>query len=345
MITKEESISRLQRRLDDETEEVWTREQLGSFLQDGYDKLCRSAECIYDQIMYDTQPRTGNYTREFELEFMDTPILARFTVTRPSDAEYTDGNALVSNHTNPDNANFMTEDGHTPTTRTTVRLPPGVVSVDRVTHDWLRLDPEHDRYHRKTRSEYQTLEGGVFSYQMDQDGWQTLRLVNVPVRVIPPDEISGVYGGIRRVTSYGMDEEPLIGSYGGLRSVPRHFNSGQYGGIRRIVPDDNATRVEVFRLGDDLDETPYEVPDRAVKYIEWWAMYRAYGMPGEGENKKLADHFKQRFEQGVETIKSRVQSTMRERTIAMGAKRETSRDAYLEHFPADFGYSRPFNRG
>jgi hypothetical protein len=349
MVTKLESIARLQRRLDDAAEEVWTSEQLGSFLQDGYDRLCRASECLFDMEMYDTQPLSANHTKEYENEFIDTFVLPRFMITRESDAEFVDGSPVVSNHTRPSDAQFMspTDPDYpmTPTTRTLFRLPDGVVSVDRVTHDWLRLDPEHDRYHRKTRSSYQTLEGGVFAYQMDQDGWQSIRLVNVPVTVVSTEEITGTYGAIRRITSYNLEDEPVIGSYGALRVVPRHFCGDQYGVVRRIVPDDDATRVELYRLGKDLDHHPFEIPDRAVKYVEWWAMHRAYSTPGEGENKKLADHFLARFEQGLQTMKMRIRTTMRERTIAMGSKRETGRDGYLEHFPANYGYGRPFRRG
>jgi hypothetical protein len=299
--------------------------------------------------MYDTQPLSANHTKEYENEFMDTPVLSRFMVTRESDAEFVDGNPIIANHTRPTDAEYMSPDDTylpmTPTTRSLFKLPAGVVSVDRVTHDWLRLDPEQDRYHRKTRSAYQTLEGGVFSYQMDQDGWQSIRLVNVPVTVVSSVEISGLHGGMRVVTEYGLEDEPVIGVYGGVRVVPRHFSGNQYGGIRRIVSDDNATRVELYRLGKNLDNHPFEIPDRSVKYVEWWAMHRAYSKPGEGENKKLADHFSARFEQGVQTVKTRVRTIMRERSIAMGSKRETARDGYLEHFPANYGYSRPFRRG
>jgi hypothetical protein len=296
--------------------------------------------------MYDPRPMACNYTKPFEADYIDGPVLGRFTVTRESDVEFVDGNAIISNHTRPTDAEYMDSsvDGYTATPRTLGRLPAGYVAVDRVTHNWLRLEPEHDKYHRQTRTDYQTLPGGTFSYQMDQDGWQNIRLVNVPPAVVSTEEISGLHGGIRQITSYDLDAEPIIGSYGALRVVPRHFSGNEYGIVRRIVPDDDATRVELYRLGRDLDSTPFELPDRAVKYVEWWAMSRAYSTPGEGENKKLADHFRMRFAAGVDQIKSRVRSTMRARTIAMGSKRSTQVDAYLQHFPADYGYSRPFRR-
>jgi hypothetical protein len=400
MITADEALATLQRQLDDTDGEQVSRELLLTFLQDGYDRLCREGECLFDIEMYESRPRTANYTREFERQFIDTPVMERFTCTRETDAEFTDGDALVSNHTRPSDATYMTEAGHGPTKTGLRKLPPGYVSVDRVTHHWLRLSPQHDRYNRMTRVAYQTLEGGVFIYQMDQDGWQNIRLVNVPAFenetetfeynkwkgewdgsitydkddvvtyvgtgwrslsdtnlgrepptaaqwwvVYPAGSEQNFHGGIRRVTSYDMDVETVIGTYGGVRVVPMHFASGsQYGGVRKFVGDLNNTRVEYYRLGKPLDEAPFEIPDRMVKYAQWWALHRVYSLPGENESPKLAEHFKMRFLAGIERLKNRVNSVNRDRAIAMGSKRNSIRDNYLEHFPASFGYSRPFRR-
>jgi hypothetical protein len=180
---------------------------------------------------------------------------------------------------------------------------------------------------------------------MDQDGWQNLRLVNVPTFMTQQEAFTGKYGPIRQVTSYSMDQEPVVGSYGVIRSVPQHFIcTSQYGAVRKFVEDITNTRVEMFRLGKPLHEGQFEIPDRMVKYVQWWALHRAYSMPGESENPKLAEHFKQRFLAALERVKNRINSVNRDRALAMGSKRTHIKDNYLEHFPADFGYSRPFRR-
>ncbi len=345
MISTDEALTTLQRMLDDTDGELYARDLLLNWLQDGYDRLCREGECLFDMQMYESRPYTANYTRDFEKPFMDGYVMNKFTCTRETDAEFMDGEAIVSNHTRPTDADYMTESGHGPTKTGLRKLPDGWVSVDRVTHHWLRLSPQHDRYNRLTRVAYQTLEGGVFQYQMDQDGWQYIRLVNVPAFMNEDETITGKYGGIRQVTSYEMDLEPIIGTYGGVRSVPMHFIcGGYYGGVRKFVEDTNNTRVEMFRLGRPLTEGKFEIPDRMVKYAQWWALYRAYSTPGEGENPKLAEHFKARFLDALERVKNRINSVNRDRAIAMGSKRTHIKDNYLEHFPADYGYSRPFRR-
>jgi hypothetical protein len=273
------------------------------------------------------------------------PILRRFSFTKESDREYVSPGAPgPANHTAPYEAEYFTETDEPATTTTLWYLPEGFVSVVRVTHDWLRLLPESARYLRKSRNIYQTEQGGVFSYSMDQDGLFAFRTVGVPVRTIEPEEISGIYGGLRQITSYDYDQETVIGTYGGIRSLPQHFftSSQQYGGFKRIVPDSNATRVELFVLGGDLKKGPFKVPDRCVKYCEWWALHRAYSTPGEGEDKALADHYKYRFDTGVGRIKARAREILKEHTYGMGTRRLGKLDSYLERFPSDYGYKRPF---
>jgi hypothetical protein len=119
-------------------------------------------------------------------------------------------------------------------------------------------------------------------------------------------------------------------------------SSQEYGGIKRITPDQNATRVEFFRLGASLASHAFEIPNRAVRYVEWWALHRAYSTPGEGEDKTLSDHYRMRYDMGRNRIKERVIDMLKERAYGMGQRRLGKLDSYLERFPSDFGYTRPF---
>jgi hypothetical protein len=350
MITKDQATCRVCRALDDEDGDVWTKAQIADFVQDGYDHLCREAECLFDMKMYTSQYRTGNYTRDFEKDYLPEGMvdLGRFNFTREWEREFVEPGAIGPvNHTRPVEAEHMTENGNPPSTAYTQRLPDGFVSIDRVTHDWLMLLPESQRYLREYRTRYETETGGVYTYSMDSEGLWTIRMVGVPVGILPTTdyETSGTFGNVRQITSWSYDDEPVIGTYGIIRQVPDHFNSGQYGGIKQIVDDQNSTRVEFFRLGRNLDNEGFEIPDRYVRYVEWWAMYRAFSTPGDGEDKKMAAHFKMRFEAGVQRVKKRIADVMAERTAAMGQKRLGERDSYLERFPSSYGYSRPFRAG
>lgn len=350
MITKDESVNRVMRALDDEDAEVWSRVQVEDFVEDGYDHLCREAECLFDMKMYTSQYSAGNYTRDFEKDYLPAGMvdLGRFNFTREWEREFVEPGARGPvNHTRPVEAEYMTEVSSPPSTSYTHYLPDGFVSIDRVTHDWLMLLPESQRYLREYRTRYESESGGVFTYSMDNEGLWTIRMVGVPAGILPTSdyETSGTDGGVRRITSWNYDDEPVSGDYGGIRRLPDHFNSGQYGGIRQIVDDQNSTRVEYFRLGRDLEADGFEVPDRYVRYIEWWAMYRAFSTSGEGEDKKMAAHFKMRFDHGVRRVKKRINDVMNERSASMGQNRGGQRDSYLERFPSNYGRKRPFRYG
>ena len=351
MISFYESVNRVQRKLDDEDALIWTRDQVEEFVIDGYDHICREAECIFDMVMFDDQPLTGNYTRDHERDFMTTPILAKFNYTKDDDQEFVEpGASGPVNHTIQFEASHFASNDP-PSTRRVGILPNNFVSVDRVTHDWLRIIPETARYLRRSRNIYDIEQGGVFSYSQDQDGYFVLRTVGVPVRQVSTVDITGVYGFVRAATAneYWTDADgtPVCtqDGCGVIRQVPQHFPTNQYGMVRRIINDERATRVELFRLGHDPRSMGhFEVPDRVVKYIEWWAMYRAFSTPGEGENRELAAHFKSRFEMGKQRLSKRVNEVMRERVFAMGTKRLGKLDSYLERFPTDYGYKTPFRR-
>jgi hypothetical protein len=350
-LTLREASDKVLRQLDDEDEDVWTRSQIEDWVQDGYDKLCRESKCLFDMLMFDRQPALGNHTRDFETEYMDGPIFARFNFTRESEREHVEPGAKGPvNHTRLSEASYFTTSGEPASVKTTNELPDGWVDVERVLHDWLRIRPENARWLRRSRNIYETEQGGVFTYSMDQDGLFTIRTVGVPVSAVSPIEISGTWGAIRAFTGdtdFDWSGETVVapdGGYGVIRSVPREFvsESQQYGAPRRVVEDTNATRVEYYRLGKPLSGHAFEVPNRFVKYVEWWALHRAYSQPGEGEDKRLAEHYKGRFEEGVQRLINRKKDVTKERAYGMGQRREGSVDSYLERFPSNYGRKRPF---
>jgi hypothetical protein len=234
-----------------------------------------------------------------------------------------------------------------------MKLPDGIVEVSRVTQNWLPLRAEFARGLRLTRKLYESMQSGVYVYSQNQDGFFGLRTVGVQTPTTPTvtynyqTDSNGrpvYYGVIRTVSDWGFDTEAVSGTYGIIRGVPRHFQSGRFGGARVIIPDDDALRIEYYRLGRSLQSEPFEIPDRAVRYCEYWALYRAYSSPNEGEEKKLAEHYKARYSAGADRMKKRINAQMAERTIAMGGKRQRFVDGYLSLFPGDYGYARPARR-
>lgn len=351
MITLDDTIGHVMRMLDDEDGAIWPIDQISGFVKDGYDAICRDVPCLFDMVMFTNTPLVCNYTRPFEVQYMTGPIMGQFNFTRESDREFTEDPIGPCNHTHPGEGPYMTSPVATP--RTLGKMPDGYVEVDRLTHNWLPLKVASSRTLRETRTIYETMQSGTFTFSMEQDGLFMMRTVGVVVSEEPtetvqygtnPDGSTNYHGSIRAITSYSYDQETVTGRFGRIRSMPQHFASGIYGGVKRIVPDDLATRVEFYRLGRDPEHYPFELPDRAMRYVEFWALFRAYACTGPGESKELAEHYKTRYLAGADRLRSRIKSTMDERTIAMGNKRHTLHDTYLGHFPANYGYTHRWRR-
>jgi hypothetical protein len=170
MKTKKEAVDHVMRALDDEEAEVWSRALIEDFVQDGYDHLCREAECLFDMKMWTNHHSTGNYTRDFEADYLPPGMvnLGRFNFTREWEREFVEPGAIgPMNHTRPVEAEYMTDASHPASAAYTRRLPEGFVSIDRVTHDWLMLMPESQKYLREYRTRYET---------RDREGWSLLVL-------------------------------------------------------------------------------------------------------------------------------------------------------------------------
>jgi len=198
MITLKQATDAVLRKLDDEDGTVWSRAEVAAYLQDGYDRLCRRTLAIFDMAML--EPLPGNHSGKFEEEFMigeDFPILARSNFSAEWEREFASASAEgPSNYSAPFEAEFA---GSTEL-RQTVPLPDDLVSIDRVTHNWEKLDPESHRTVVGMGNEvYETERGMPYEYTVGQDGLFSLRRVPQPGVVTEPT-IIGKFGLLREVT-------------------------------------------------------------------------------------------------------------------------------------------------
>ncbi len=196
MRTLKQASDSVLRKLDDEAERVWTRAEVGAYLQDGYDRMCRRTLAIFDMAMLEALP--GNHTVKFEEEFMigeDFPILARFNFSAEWEREFASASAEgPSNYSAPFEAAFA---GSTEL-RQTVQIPEDLVSIDRVTHDWEVVFPESHRTVVGMGNEvYETERGDPYEYTVGQDGLFSLRRVPQPGVASEPETITGKFGLLR----------------------------------------------------------------------------------------------------------------------------------------------------
>ncbi len=119
-----------------------------------------------------------------------------------------------------------------------------------------------------------------------------------------------------------------------IRLVPVPSSSATSG------QDTNNTRIEGYWRGSDLnvDLDEFDVPERYVKYIRFFDLWKALERKGPGQDLALADHYKGRFAEGMKRIVRRRENIGRERVGRMGGTRVNRRSGIpAPQLPWNFG--------
>ena len=110
-----------------------------------------------------------------------------------------------------------------------------------------------------------------------------------------------------------------------------------FGIPRRLYSDTNNTRVEYFRLGKDLASDQIELPDRFVKYVEFYAQAKCLERDGPGQDLKLAAHFMERFLEGERRMALRIGENRRAVTGKIGSSGRVPTKPALARLPWRYG--------
>jgi hypothetical protein len=218
-------------------------------------------------------------------------------------------------------------------------VPEDNVTVDRATHDFGTLDPEYTRWAEQNDRSFQTTAGTPSRFLMDRDGMSRIRIVPAGDGQATTATVSGTFGLLRSAgATDGFGTWAPIGSWGALKEIPEHFPmGGPYGVPRRLYSDENNTRVEYWRLGKDLDEYTFELPDRFVKYVEFYAQAKALERDGPGQDVALSQHFVGRFGDGVARMVTRLGENKRSRLSQIGSPGKASTRPALARLPYRYG--------
>lgn len=338
MKTLKDTVDRVLKRLEDSKSRVWSRSEIEGYVQSGYDNLVRDARCLWDMtFIAEDVTYCANHVASWEEDYMDAAsgfiILGIFNFTGGTgtpnpplwENQYLDNGVGPTNHTN------LWEDDYTVNDffLSTAQLPKLILDVERVTFDNYRIDPQLSRDLGAHYKFYEYIQGPQRGYALDKDGYFTIRKVPVPSgrgdtythQQGTSIAKTGILGLLREASSSEFETSPDIrGTYGILRSFPKHFAIGSYGFPRRLYSDVKNFRVEYFRRGQSLNNFQFEIPDRYVKYVELYAMSLARERDGVGQNKQIAAHFKERYQQGLTRLKNRAQLVNKERVHKMGGE-------------------------
>lgn len=336
-------------RLDDAGNEVWSDDEMGLYVADGYDAFARATKCIFDRTVIENVPPEGNYgsdlQRSLALQHAGEVVTDhRLVITgegqRDTLADPQEGILMPVNITGPAHATDDAEaDGSLIISNPGGKLPDGIVDVLRVAWNLATLRPENHRVLRGYDPNYETTQGDPQFWTWRKDGLLAIRLVPVPTSDAVYDTVNGgPFGAISQSSDTALD---VSGSRGILRAVAGGFPSGgPWGSPTRIHPATANTIVEIVRLGRDLTSHENELPRIFQKYVTFFAMAQALRRDGPGQDLKLAQHYQDRFDMGVSRMQARMKTVQPARTIVMGRRQSAPGQSMGFTLPARWGEVR-----
>lgn len=337
------------KRLDDypavASERVWTRDEVELYVKDGYNAFCRRTKCVFDLFYPENRALAGNYVAKWEENYFASGMIAVGLIGFSGgywEQDFAEAGAIGPvNSTEPWEAEYLT------TTFGVARgvVPEDNVAVDRATHDYVQLEPEFSQYFEERERNFHTVVGTPERFAMDRDGIGWIRFIRAGSGDAELYTTSGTYGLLRSASDTdGLGTWEPLGSWGVLRAIPEHFPmGGQYGIPRRLFSDDDNFRIEYYRLGKDLGEYQFEIPQRFIKYVEYYAEAKALERDGPGQDLALSQHFMQRFEDGVGRMIRRLGEHHRARGGQVGSAGRPSARPSLARLP--YPYGRQIRRG
>ena len=340
-------------RLDDTVSEVWTRAEMELYIKDGYDKFCRQTKAIFDIAVIENVPSAGNWSTDLERWHAEhTPGMGITDRKMHFTGEH-ERNLTTKSLEGPTSATSPSDitlynANHTdlPSTVPTGKLPDGTVEVIRVAWNNITLTAMGSQTLRRMDPRYETLQGDPRFWTWDKDGLLTIRLVPVPNGDAAYDTIDGSRGSMKQTD----ETTTVVGTRGILREREGVFPAfGPRGTPRRQHPDEDNTKVEISRLGRDPQAFDFEIPRNYVKYPIFWAMSQALRRDGPGQDRKLAEHYSNRFELGINRMVSRMRDYTKERlgSIGHGAPGQPSFALGMPQLPWEYGpnFGRPTGGG
>lgn len=313
----EEFITRTLRQLGDEEQKIWTRDEIRSYLERGLIEMSQDSRLLWDQSYLDNWPRGFNTTQEWERGYLTDDWFYGLSNTTMEDelrynSDHRQGPGPAS-HTSPFEVPYHPD----PDIPATYELPSAITEVERATWDYKELAMLGSRELREYDSRYQLTEGELFGLAWQNDGVRTVRKIRKPNEVSDTYVFEGTWGIARRVWDLG--DHVVDGTWGVPRRIRSHHPIGRFpfGTLRNASSDTLNVRIDHWRLAklDEFDLLPCQYINYLNEFVKWRALVRR----GPGQNYKMAQLHKTKWERGLSRMVRRIKTGLRkERLRSMG---------------------------
>lgn len=317
-------IERVLHRLGDSQQQIWEYDEIERYLHVGAKEMVTLNNLLWDILYDENLPAGFSHTADWEEEYVTFNYgVASYTMEDEAamieDADLMEVDDLrMANHTSPSDLDlFATNAAISAYINPVSQLPANLTAIDRATWDngWIEaLSPDHIR---KADTRFEITQGEVFGYMWRYEGPRTLRKVRVPSAMAETYTYHGSWGLLRDAEDIAEDAD---GTWGVARRVPGQFPMGSgegWGFPRRFYKDEKNVRIEHFRQ-PEVAATESELPDIYFNYLADYCQWRALKRQGGGQDFKLAQYYKTRWDRGLGRIASRLARVAVERVRRLG---------------------------
>lgn len=318
---------RILHRLGDSAQTIWTYDEIQSYVERGGREMADAVRAVWDQVFLECLPLGFSVTVAWEESYV-TFTYGTSPATAEFELDYMVGfyeldDVQWANHTSPSELHYLEGVGASIAQVGTARLPSTLTDIERVAFDHGTIQASNHRRLERHDARYQLEPGDVIAYTHEREGYDILRKVRIPVAMATIEEVDGSWGAVRDTTDLEPDS---TGTWGVARQVPDHHPMGYtegWGLPRRFYSEDDNFKVEFWRQPRvDVDDS--ELPARYFQYLADYAQWRALIRNGAGQNYKLAELYKQKWERGLIRMKRRVDRKNKERLFRLGGNNRST---------------------
>lgn len=323
-------VERALHRLGDSEQKIWSYEEILGYIEQGGREIGDSARSTWDVAYLEPLAPHFSATADWEVAY-ETFFYGVASYTSEDEVSFLEGLGLEPDdvhhgvHTSPSDLHVLEDLGLTGSIPGLYELPEDFLDADRAVYDEETVvATTHHRVHLDDHR-YQFTRGDVVAFQIEDEGYLTLRMIRVPSEQADLYEYEGSWGLVRDAEDATLASPD--GSWGVARQAPGHFTFGSsvgFGVPRRYYIDDDNFKLEYWRQ-PRVSETDSDLPFRYWLYLADFAQWKALWRNGPGQNYKLGQLYKDRWERGIARINSRRERRAIQKVRRMGG---------------DVGYSR-----
>jgi len=337
-------LNRVLYRLGDSDQKIWSEDEINRYITEAALEMADRARLVWDQLYLENIPPGFHHTSEFEADLLEYEFQYGYASYNHNwegqygfDSElWNEEDVQWAEHTSPADVPLLPGIGIYEQ-RGTAELPQKLVAIERVAWDERDTPGVQAREVATMDTSYEITQGEMFVFTLEHGNPRVFRKIRIPNTQADVNQHDGTWGIARDTTT--AYPTSMTGTWGVPRIVPGYHPMGDtagYGIPRRFYLDTLNTKVEYWRkfktankMSEVVDGVAQriagELPRRYFLYIADYCQWKALVRKGPGQDFKLAQLYKDRWERSIQRIINRINRKQKERLSRMGGSNPSPR--------------------